>query len=130
MSTRTGLRPQVVLNAGDMSGNLTSQPTILQSLSCGSYSVTWTGTSPVGTLSLQVSDDYKLNPDGTVENAGTWNTAPLSSGGTTMSTIPITGNTGNGFIDILGTGSYAIRLIYTAGSGTGSLTIVVNGKVT
>lgn len=113
-----------------MSGDLVSDPTILQSLSCGSYAVSWVGTSPVGTLSLQVSDDYKLNPDGSVENAGTWNTAPLSSGGSTVSTIPVSGNTGNGFIDILGTGAYAIRLIYTAGSGTGSLTVTVNGKVT
>ena len=130
MSTRTNLRPQVVLNAGDMSGNLTTQPTVLQSLSCGSYSLTWTGTSPVGTVSLQVSDDYKLAPDGTVENAGTWNVAPVSVGGVAVSTIPVTGNTGTGFIDILGTGAYAIRLIYTAGSGTGSLTVTINGKVT
>ncbi len=130
MSTRTSLRPQIVLDAGDMSGNLASDPTILQSLSCGSYSLTWSGASPVGSVSLQVSDDYKLNPDGSVENAGTWNTAPISVNGTTANFAPIAGNTGNGFIDILGTGAYAVRLIYTASSGTGSLTVVVNGKVT
>lgn len=130
MSTRTGLRPQPVLTNGDMSGSLITQPTILQSLSCGSYSLTWTGTTPNGTVSLQVSDDYKLNPDGTVENAGTWNTAPVTVGGASATTMPVSGNTGTGFIDILGTGSYAIRLIYTAVSGTGSLNVTVNGKVT
>lgn len=130
MSTRTGLRPQIVLNAGDMSGSLISQPTVLQSLSCGSYSLTWAGTSPVGSVSLEVSDDYKLNPDGTVENAGTWNVAPISVSGTPATSAPVAGNTGTGFIDILGTGAYAIRVIYTATSGTGALTITVNGKVT
>ncbi len=33
---------------------------------------------------------------------------------------PIMGNTGNGFIDILGTGAYAVRLMYVATSGTGA----------
>ncbi len=130
MSTRTALRPQVVINAQSMATSITSDPTILQSLSCGSYSISWSGTSPVGTLVLQVSDDYKLNPKGAVENAGTWNTAPVSVDGSTETSMPVTGNTGTGFIDILGTGAYAIRLVYTATSGSGTLTAVVNGKVT
>ncbi len=130
MSTRTNLRPQVVLDAGDMSGDLVTDPTILQSLSCGSYALTWTGSTPVGSVSLQISDDYKLNPNGTVENAGTWNTAPISVGGTTVNSAPVSGNTGTGYIEILGTGGYAIRLIYTSVSGSGSLTVTVNGKVT
>lgn len=112
-----------------MSGNITSQPTILQSLTSGSYALSWTGTSPVGTLSLQVSDDYSLEANGQVLNLGTWNTAPLSVGGTTVTTIPVTGNIGNGYIDILGTGAYAARLVYTAGSGTGTLNATVVGKV-
>lgn len=130
MSTRTNLRPQIVLNAASMAVNQTSIPTILQSLSCGSYSISWTGSSPVGNLSLQVSDDYSLNANGTVNNPGTWDTAPVSVSGTSVTTIPIMGNTGNGFIDILGTGAYAVRLMYVATSGTGALSIIVNGKVT
>jgi DUF971 family protein len=54
----------------------------------------------------------------------------MSYGGSTVTSVPVTGNTGQGFIDILGTGAYAVRLFYDATSGTGSLTIVVNGKVT
>jgi hypothetical protein len=77
-----------------------------------------------------MSDDYKLAPDGTVENAGTWNTAPISVGGTTGNSAPVSGNTGTGFVEILGTGSYAVRLVYTASSGTGSLTVIFTGKVT
>ncbi len=129
MSTRTTLRPKLVITNGDMSGNLTSLPTILQSLTSGSYALSWTGTSPVGTVSFQVSDDYSLDPNGQVDNPGTWNTAPLSVSGTTVTAVPVTGNTGSGYIDILGTGAYAARLIYAAGSGTGILNVTVVGKV-
>lgn len=129
MSTRTILRPKLVITNGDMSGSLTSLPTVLQSLTSGSYALSWTGTSPVGTVSFQVSDDYSLDPNGQVDNPGTWNTAPLSVSGTTVTAVPVTGNTGTGYIDILGTGAYAARLIYTAGSGSGTLNVTIVGKV-
>lgn len=130
MSTRTNLRPQPVITAGDMSQTtITSSPTVLQSLTRASYAVSWSGLTPVGTLAVQVSNDYSLNPDGSTNNAGTWNTLTLELNGTFVTSIPVTGNTGNGFIDIDGTAAYAIRLVYTKGSGTGTLTATVMGKV-
>ncbi len=130
MSARTNLRPQSVITAGDMStASITSSPTILQSLTLVNYAVTWSGTSPVGTLAVQASDDYALTPGGAVQNAGTWNTLPLDLAGASVTSIPITGNSGNGMIDIDGLGAYAIRLVYTKGSGTGTLNATINGKV-
>lgn len=129
MSTRTGLRPQRVLTAASMAGSLISLPTILQSLSKASYALSWSGTSPVGTVSVQGSNDYALNPDGTVQNSGTWTALTLSVAGVPSTTVAISGNTGSGIIDIVDTALYAIRLIYTFGSGTGSLTVFFNGKV-
>lgn len=112
-----------------MVSNITSTPTILGSLTGVAYGLSWSGTSPVGTVSVQVSNDFSLNPDGTVANAGTWNTLTLSVNGQPATTIAVTGNTGNGFIDVDPTAAYAVRIVYTAGSGTGSLTVTVNGKV-
>lgn len=137
MSTRTTLRPQQVIpspqgspaNSGDMTMNLTSAPTILQSLSKVGYSLSWSGSSPVGTVSVQCSNDYTLDPNGQVGNAGTWNTMTLSYNGSSVTTIPVSGNTGNGFIDIEATAAYAVRLIYTPGSGSGTLTAIINAKV-
>lgn len=129
MSTRTGLRPQKVITAGSMAGNLTSSPTILQSLTKASYALSWAGTTPVGTVSVQGSNDYALNPDGTVQNSGTWSTLTLQVSGYSTTTVAITGNTGSGIIDLVETAIYALRLIYTAGSGTGALTVYFNGKV-
>lgn len=129
MSTRSNLRPQPVIVNGSMAGNLISAPTVLQSLSGCSYSASWVGTAPVGTLSVQVSNDYSLTATGQVNNPGTWNTLTLSVAGALATTIPVTGSPGNDFIDILKTEAYAIRLIYTATSGTGTMQAIFNGKV-
>lgn len=129
MSTRSNVRPQPVIVNGNMGGNLTSMVSVLQSLTVGSYSYSWAGTSPVGTVSVQVSNDYSKYPDGTVNNPGTWVTIFFTlNGATTVNSAPVTGNTGEGLIE-WSTGAYAIRTIYTAGSGSGSLQSVYNAKV-
>ncbi len=137
MSTRTNLRPQTVIpspqgspaNSSSMAANITSAPTILQSLTKFSYAVEWTGTSPVGTLAVQVSNDYALSGAGTVVNAGTWNVMTLTYNGSAVTSVPVSGNTGNGFIDVVNSAAYAVRLVYTAGSGTGTIAAQFNGKV-
>lgn len=137
MSTRTNLRPQIVIpspqgtpaNSASMAANITSAPTILQSLSKASYSISWSGTSPVGTLSVQVSNDYSLSANGTVNNAGTWTTLTLSVSGAPATSIPVTGNTGTAFIDLESISAYAIQLVYTYASGTGTMQATFNGKV-
>ncbi len=88
-----------------------------------SYAVSWVGSSPVGAMSVQVSNDFSINVDGSVRNAGTWNTLPISPAAT------VSGSTGNGFIDIGATGAYAIRLVYTRTSGTGTMQAQINAKV-
>lgn len=114
-----------------MSGSLTSSPTIIQSLSMPTYQLSWTGSTPVGTVSVQVSNDFSLYPDGTVKNAGTWDSLYLVVGTSPASqTIAISGNTGHGFIDVPLTGAYACRLIYTRSSGTGTLNVTFSAKVT
>lgn len=114
--------PQSVITNGDMSGDLTSMITIMDQLIMISYSIVWTGSSPLGNISVQVSDDYSVTPGGTVNNPGTWNTLPLSA------PTPVSGSSGNGFIDIDAHAGYAIRLVYARVSGTGSMSAIVMGK--
>lgn len=123
MSSRTQLNPYSVITNGSMAGNITSSVTITQKLSLVSYAVSWTGTAPVGAMSVQVSNDYSLYPNGLVNNAGTWNTLPLSA------STAVSGGTGNGFIDIDANAGYALRLVYTRTSGTGTMNATVTGKV-
>lgn len=112
----------VIVN-GNMATTITSLVTIISNISMMSYSYSWSGSSPSGVISVQVSDDYSVNPDGSINNPGTWNTLPLSV------TPTVSGNTGNGLIDIDQLGAYAIRTVYTPASGTGTLQAIYKGKV-
>lgn len=124
MSSRPQFSPHSVITNGDMSDSLTSEVTIIQKLSMISYDIAWTaGSTPVGTITVQISNTYSQNADGTVKNAGTWTTITLST------TVDVSGNSGNAFIDIEATAGYAMRVIYTCASGSGTLNVTVNGKV-
>lgn len=123
MSSRPQFNPYPVIVNGSMAGSITSAVTIIQKLSLVSYSIEWTGTSPVGEMSVEVSNDYSQNADGTVKDAGTWNALPLSAA------TSVSGNSDNGFIDIDGSAGYALRLVYTRTSGTGTMNAVVSAKV-
>lgn len=129
MSTRPVLKPQAVIVAGDMSGDVTSDPTILNQLSAVSYQARWAGTTPVGTLSIEFSNDYSLLPNGQVNNTGTWTTATIQYQGLPVTSIPVSGNTGDAVIDITVTALYACRLVFTYSSGVGSLDAIVMGRV-
>lgn len=88
-----------------------------------SYDISWAGTAPIGVMSVQVSNSYSKNADGSVKNAGNWTTLVLSAA------TPVSGNTGTGFIDIDQLAGYAIRLVYTRTSGIGTMNAIVNCKV-
>lgn len=121
--SRPQFTPYPVILNGDMAGNITSAVTIIQKLSMISYDVSWIGSTPIGVMSVQVSNSYSQNADGTVRNAGNWTTLTLST------SAPVSGATGNGFIDIDATGAYAIRLVYTRTSGTGTMNAIIDAKV-
>lgn len=130
MSFRPELKPFPVITSGNMAGSITGSVTIIQKISMLSYGFSWSGTSPVGTLSVQVSNDYSLDAQGNVSNSGSdWTTLVLNVAGTSASSISVSGNTGTAFIDIDTCGAYAIRPVYTRTSGTGTLQGTINGKV-
>lgn len=85
-----------------------------------SFQAVWTGTSPVGTLDIQVSNDHQEN-GGVVVNAGTW---------TSIYDAPqdITGNTGNMFLNVAAISAAFVRAVYTKTSGTGTLNLYFNGR--
>lgn len=128
MSTRTRIAP-VTLPVLNMASSSNSQAMILKSNTGFSFSVAWAGSTPTGTLQLQVSDDYSLSPTGQIINSGTWNNAPMNVNGAYATTISISGNTGNGMIDASPTRVHAVRLAYTESGGTGTMTIVFTAGV-
>ncbi len=130
MSTRSHIPPFPVIIAGSMAAtSITSSPTILQTLTKVSYEASWTGTTPIGILEVQVSNSYKLTPGSAVQAAGNWTVIPLQDNtGAVVLSLPVTGNIGTAFIDVT-TAANAIRLVYTKTSGIGTMTAIVSGKV-
>lgn len=131
MSSRPNIKQYPVIEDGDMSAtSITSDPTNLQLLTVGAYTYSWSGTSPVGTISVEVSNDYKpgvmdINP----VNAGTWTPIYFTlNGSTAVNSAPVSGNTGTGVIEF-STGACFIRTVYTKTSGVGTLQAVINCKV-
>lgn len=123
MASRPQIRPFKVIEDGNMSASITSDVTIIDNLSMIGYDISWSGSSPVGVMSVQVSNSYSINADGSVRDAGNWTTVTLSS------TPSVSGNTGNGFVDVDATGAYAIRLVFTRTSGTGTMQAYICSKV-
>jgi hypothetical protein len=75
--------------------------------------VNWTGTSPVGALDIQVSND-----------GSTWVSLDFGS------SIAISGNSGNALININQLPYAQIRAVYTKTSGTGTLYASLTAKQT
>lgn len=138
MATREQIGPYLVIpnaqaspaSTGSMATSITSAPTIVRGVSQISYQVVWSaGSTPIGAISLQGSNDYSIDAMGNVKNAGTWTTLTFNYNGTPVSSVPVTGNSGSGMIDIGSTGMYAMRIVYTRTSGSGTLAVTLNAKV-
>lgn len=128
MSNRPFSPPAPVITNGSMTADITSLPTFLAQKTRGSYEISWSGTSPIGTISLEGSDSYSLDPVGGTLNSGIWTTMTVSVGGTPMDTIPVSGNTGSILIDF-NTGLNAVRVFYDFTSGTGTMNALITAKV-
>lgn len=97
-----------LLSGGDMSGNITSNAQQLNQMALSAIQAYWTG-SPVGTLKLQISND----------NA---NWTDYTGSSTSVS------GAGNFVWNLVYAGFPWVRVVYTFSSGTGSLSVTVNGK--
>lgn len=113
-----------IITSGDMSGSLTSIGIDLQQLVLGSVQAVWSGgSSPVGDLTLEVSNDIVQVSLGTnpAANVSNWITY-------TGSTQSVSGNTGSAMYNITDMGYRWLRLKYTRTSGSGTLNAIFFGK--
>ena len=129
MSSRPLKKPTAVIKNGDMSADIISDVSIISNISMIGYSYSWSGASPVGTITVEISNDYTKDAEGVVANPGTWTQIYFSLNGTTANSAPVAGIPGTGFIDIDTMSAYAIRTVYHAVSGSGTLQAIVNLKV-
>lgn len=111
MSSYRYIGPVTLLNAGAMAtATLTSTAIQIPTIPMACLYISWTGTSPVGTFSIQGSAD---------------NTNFVDMG---LNVAAVATDTGTRFIDIGPTAAAYIRVVYTKTSGTGSLTVIGAAK--
>jgi hypothetical protein len=100
-----------IISAGDVStATITSSTLEVKEIRTFAVQAVWSGASPLGTLSIQGSND------------GT-NFKELSGG-----SIAVSGNTGNDLKNFPDCGYAYVQAVYTKTSGTGTITVTVNGK--
>lgn len=129
MSSRPGFGPNTekpLIKSKSMATSFNGPASIILEIPGISYDISWTGT-PVGAFTVQVSNTYVQGSDGSVKTQGNWFELPSDS---FTGSLPIpSGSSGTGFIDVVGTEAYAVRLVYTATSGDGTCTVVPCSKV-
>lgn len=108
-----------MLSSADISTTQTSDTTIVEGIDEASILVQWSGTSPVGTITIEASNSTENEFK---KNLEVWETLDFSA------TISVSGNTGSHQILLNSLPFRAIRFIYTASSGTGSLTAHINAS--
>ncbi len=130
MSSRPLIKQYHAISSGDMSADITSAVSHIPMVTVGSYTYSWSGTTPIGTLSVEISNDYSPGGiEGIPANAGTWTAIYFTlNGSTVVNSAPVSGNSGTGVIE-WSTGAAYIRTKYTFTSGTGTLQAYLNGKV-
>lgn len=107
------------MSAGDMSGNLNSDPFRIEHLHGYAIQAVFSGSSPTGTFKLQASCDHP-KPDTTSQAPTNWTDVSGSSQAVSAN--------GNVLWDVSLPGYSWVRVVYTRSSGTGSCNIRVNGK--
>lgn len=109
------LRPIPIITNGDMSqASLASVTVPIQFEDNVGMQFVWTG-SPVGTFAVQVCLD-QVN----------WSTIPTSS---FSGTYPVPGTTSSpGYLDIPLLSAAFVRVVYTKGSGSGTLNVLFVAK--
>lgn len=98
-----------MLDAESLGASFNSTLTDITAMDNVGIILTWTGTSPVGTIEVQVSNDTAATPT-------TWTALDFGS------SISISGNSGTHTININQNPFAKLRLAYTRTSGTGEVT--------
>lgn len=102
-----------------VSASFNSTPTSLKKLDNVSYQYNVTG-ALVGTVSVQTSNDYVQNSDGTINFAGNWITIPSFTG--------VINGTGQGVLELVTMPALWMRTAFTYTSGSGTMNIIVDAK--
>jgi len=121
MSRKNVTKPYKIFDAVDISANQTSKIMNVERQDKGSIIIDWTGTTPIGVLTIEARNFNKQKTDEDTNTAF----VTLDFG----SAINVTGNTGNHIIAFNEMPYTELRLVFTRTSGIGNLTATTTLKV-
>lgn len=113
MGRKNVVKSYSMFKAADISGTVTSETVNVINLDKASIHVTWSGTAPEGTITVQARNG----------DNDPWYDLDFGS------TIPVTGNSGSHQILFLELPFTDIQMIYTSTSGTGTMDARISAKV-
>ena len=116
MGRKNVVKTYKIMEEADLSGNIESSVTNVINLDSGSIHIIWTGSSPVGTITVEATNDDPESSSAQYRELGLG------------SAISISGNSGEHDIVFTYLPFRAIRLIYTRSSGTGSISATLSAK--
>lgn len=119
MGRKNAITPFAAINGASMAANIVGEHTDLMHLDNVAYFVKWTGTSPIGVIKVQVTND-SLEPG---KPAAVWQDLDFGT------PISISGNSGSHLININQMPAKHMRITYEASSGTGALTAILTAKM-
>ncbi len=102
-----------MLDASDISTNSTSAESVVLNQDIASIHVVWTGSSPVGVITVEAKNGDKDSA---------WRVLDMGA------TINVSGNSGEHDLTFTELPFHSLRIVYTAGGGTGSLDAVITSK--
>lgn len=114
MGRKNTLKSYKMIDAADMSANVTSSTTSVINLDKASIVIAWSGSSPVGTLEVQTR-----NGEDDVWRALSFGTA-----------IQVSGNSGDHRVVLNELPFTDVRVFYNFASGTGTLDAIITAKQT
>ena len=111
-----------LVNGQSMAASFNGTPINLQYWDNCGIQLIWTGSDPLGTITVGVSLNY--NP---VTQSGTWTTLQITQG--TNLTVTPNGVAGNAYLDLNQLSTPWILVQYTtAANSSGNLTAIIGGK--
>jgi hypothetical protein len=120
-SSKRVIDPFKMIDAGDLSDDITGISTNVRSMGTATIYVEWTGTDPVGNLNIQYVEKENINP--TLETYKN-----IDFGGNNGVNIPISCNSGSHTIIFTSLNFIKIRPVFVSDSGIGSVTVTIVAK--
>jgi hypothetical protein len=113
-----------LITGQSMAASFNGTPTNIQFFNDVGIQLAWTGSNPIGTIGVQVSNDYDPHfPAG----PATW--TPIQSSPGTPITVTPGGSAGNAYFNLDGLAAAYVQVTYTtAGGSSGALTSKLTAK--